>query len=79
MGKGYDDFKIGDTVFINGSVLTIKSCIVKPMHKTQDRRTKKVSTVIWCLFSEDGIEYRKTSYDLANLISFGNAKRLEGQ
>jgi hypothetical protein len=72
--KGFNDFSIGDSFTLSEgeTIITIKDYIVKQLHtKRNDYRTKLVDTVIWCLFADDGSEYRKTSDELNFWIKSG--------
>jgi len=65
-------FEIGDIFLINNSYCTIKDYVFAELHaKRNDWRTKKVSTKIWCLFDEQGREYRKTDQDLIEMCVIG--------
>jgi hypothetical protein len=54
--------KVFDYVTLHGKRLQIRDYTIKDLHRKQnDYRTKKVPTVVWSLFDDQGNEYRKTS------------------
>ena len=76
--KGFNEYKIGDTFtdVQNRIVLTIRDYTIKTFHNIQhDRRTKKVETVVWSLFDECDIEFRKTSENITESIKSGLLRR----
>jgi hypothetical protein len=66
---GYGDFEIGNEfVMKNGSHPKICGYTLKDMNRVAgDLRTKKIPTVIWILYDEYLVEYRKTSEYLKTL------------